>query len=70
MTELQEIVRDPVEYVRDKWNVVDVTCLFLMFASLCFRAFDDVHSMEARSMYALSAPLAFARILFLSLIHI
>ena len=63
-TEIQEMVKDPSEYVRDKWNVIDVTCLFLMFTSLCFRAFDDVHSMEARSMYALSAPLAFTRILF------
>lgn len=64
MTEIREIVEDPWEYVRDKWNMLDVTCLFLMFVSLWFRVFVGIHSIEARSTYALSAPLAFTRILF------
>ena len=64
LTEFREIGEDPWEYVRDRWNVLDVTSLCFMFVSLCFRAFDHVDSITARSLYALSAPLAFTRILF------
>ena len=63
-TEVKEIVAAPWEYARDKWNVLDVTSLLLMFISLCYGYIRGIHSIEARTMYALSAPLAVSRTLF------
>eukprot|EP00904_Undaria_pinnatifida_P012811 jgi/Undpi1/8660/HiC_scaffold_25.g11125.m1 len=64
LTEFKEIAEDPWEYVRDRWNVLDVISLCLMFMGLWFRALGEVNSIAATSLYALSAPLAFTRILF------
>ena len=62
--ELGEIVQDPFKYVQDKWNVLDVASLCLMFMGLCYRAFGDADSNASISLYALSTPLAFSRVLF------
>ena len=62
--EFGEIVQDPFKYILDKWNVLDVTSLCLMFTGLCYRAFGDADSNASISLYALSAPLAFSRVLF------
>lgn len=64
MSELLDVAENAREYFLDRWNVLDVGCLCLMFFGLCVRAFDPADSILARSMYALSAPLAFTRILF------
>ena len=62
--ELGDIVQDPFKYILDKWNVLDVTFLCLMFMGLCYRAFGGADSNASLYLYALSTPLAFSRLLF------
>eukprot|EP00904_Undaria_pinnatifida_P012808 jgi/Undpi1/8658/HiC_scaffold_25.g11123.m1 len=62
--ELGDIVQDPFKYILDKWNVLDVTSLCLMFMGLCYRAFGGADSNASLYLYALSTPLAFSRLLF------
>ena len=64
MAEVLDIVANPRDYFLDRWNVLDVGCLCLMFVGLCVRAFDPANSTLSRSLYALSGPFAFTRILF------
>ncbi|CAM9349916.1 unnamed protein product, partial [Hapterophycus canaliculatus] len=64
LTEFREIYENPWEYMRDQWNVLDVTSLILLFVGAIFRAMGGVTDNSSRSCYALSAPLAFARILY------
>ncbi|CAM9468357.1 unnamed protein product, partial [Hapterophycus canaliculatus] len=64
LTEFREICDNPWEYMRDQWNVLDVVSLILFVIGVVFRAFGGVDDTSSRACYALSAPLAFARILY------
>ncbi|CAM9403921.1 unnamed protein product [Ectocarpus sp. 12 AP-2014] len=64
LTEFREILEDPWEYMRDQWNLLDVTSLILLLGGAIQRMYGQVDDESSRALYALSAPLAFARILF------
>lgn len=50
-------------YSRDVWNFVDVAALVLLLGGYLVRVFDSSNPW-GRGLYAMSAPLLFARILF------
>ena len=62
MTELREIFSSPWEYMRDKWNVLDVIALALLAVGFMFR-FGGTGDIS-KNLYALAAPFFYARILF------
>ncbi|CAM9825189.1 unnamed protein product [Ectocarpus sp. 4 AP-2014] len=64
LTELREILENPWEYMQDQWNLLDVTSLILLLGGVIQRIYGQVDDESSRALYALSAPLAFARILF------
>ncbi|CAM9848129.1 unnamed protein product [Scytosiphon promiscuus] len=64
LTECREIYADPMEYMRDQWNVLDVASLIPLLIGMCFRAARGVEDNAAKACYALGAPLVFARILY------
>lgn len=64
LTEFREILEDPWEYMQDQWNLLDVTSLTLLLGGAIQRMYGQVDDESSRALYALSAPLAFARILF------
>ncbi|CBN75304.1 Ankyrin Repeat Transient Receptor Potential Channel [Ectocarpus siliculosus] len=64
LTEFREILDDPWEYMRDQWNLLDVASLTLLLGGVIQRMYGQVDDQSSRALYALSAPLAFARILF------
>ncbi|CAM9290091.1 unnamed protein product [Scytosiphon promiscuus] len=64
LTEIREMCDNHWEYMRDQWNVLDVASLSLFAIGVIFRAFEGVDDTSSRACYALSAPLAFARILY------
>ena len=64
MTEVRTIAEHPRNHLLDGWNLLDVTCLSLMSVGVGFRAFGPADSTSSRSLYALSAPMAFTRVLF------
>lgn len=55
--------KDVGEYTEDAWNVLDGLGLLVSLSGLCVRFFVKT-SPWGRSLYALSAPLLFSRILF------
>lgn len=61
-TEFREIATDFWEYMRDKWNVLDVTSITLLLVGFISRFWGDPD--VSRNLYALAAPLFFGRILF------
>lgn len=58
-----EMWRNIGRYFEDRWNIIDVLCLLLLVAGLGFRLAAS-SSQWGHALYALSAPLLFARILF------
>ncbi|CAM9209896.1 unnamed protein product [Ectocarpus sp. 6 AP-2014] len=64
LTEFREILEDPWEYMQDQWNLLDVASLTLLLGGVIQRMYGQVDDQSSRALYALSAPLAFARILF------
>lgn len=64
LTEFREILEDPWEYMRDQWNLLDVTSLTMLLGGVIQRLYGQVDDESSRALYALSAPLAFARVLF------
>lgn len=64
MTEVRTFAEHPRKHLFDGWNMLDVTCLSLMSVGVGFCAFGPADSTSSRSLYALSTPLAFTRVLF------
>ncbi|CAM9466764.1 unnamed protein product, partial [Ectocarpus sp. 8 AP-2014] len=59
LTEFREILDDPWEYMRDQWNLLDVTSLTFLLGGVIQRMNGQVDDVSSRALYALSAPLAF-----------
>lgn len=63
MVEVNEMRRDPVGYFHDRWNVLDLLAIVLMCAGWLLRITEG-ESQWTKGLYALSAPLIFARVLY------
>lgn len=63
LTEALEMRRDLFVYMRDPWNVLDWLSLALLSSGLIARIAQPSDTL-GRSLYALSTPLLFARLLF------
>lgn len=63
MVEVNEMRRDPVGYFHDRWNVLDLLAIVLMCAGWLLRVTEG-ESQWTKGLYALSAPLIFARVLY------
>ena len=61
--ECEELNRDVYTYLQDQWNYLDVLTFVMLLGGFLSRIVDS-DSMWGRSMYALSAPPLFSRVLF------
>ena len=61
--ELLELWRNFRTYLQDRWNYLDVLGFAMLFGGMIVRLADS-ESPWGRSLYALSAPLMFSRVLF------
>lgn len=63
MAEICEMRRDIREYLLDRWNALDMLALQISLIAFAVRVVDS-DSEWGRSLYALSAPLMYWRLLF------
>ena len=61
--ELQEMRRDIHMYLQNQWNYLDILGFVMLLGGFCVRILDS-ESPWGRSLYALSAPPIFSRVLF------